>query len=169
MAVEPLQPSLAHQGLLTTMHSLNVTFGTWTTLGVILATVLAHRIWNQHKFKLPPLINPRKAFDVTGTAVKKEFVQRSNELIEEGSKAFGEKPYCVMSDMGSIIMLAPKHVDEIRNDPKLSFVKNTEHVSKSIYKAEKILTGNNIGLPCLPAWFQTIWWRSCHLNSRHGC
>lgn len=138
MAAEPLQSSLANRGLLATTDSFNVSSGTWTILGVVLATVLAHRIWNQHKFKLPPLINPRKPFDLTGAAVKKDFVQRSNELIEEGSKAFGDKPYSVMSDTGRIIMLAPKHVDEIRNDPKLSFLKNTEHVSKSVCEVEDL-------------------------------
>lgn len=112
---------------------------TWTILGVFLATVLIHRIWNQHKFKLPPLINPGKLFDLTGADVKKDFVQRSNELIEEASKTFGEKPYTVMSDMGPVIMLAPKHVDEIRNDSRMSFLKNTEHVSKNVYEIEKIL------------------------------
>lgn len=157
MAAEPLQSSLANRGLLITTDSFNVSSWTWTILGVFLATILAYRIWNQHKFKLPPLINPREPFDLTGTAVKKDFVQRSNELIEEGSKVFGGKPYCVMSDTGRIIMLTPKHVDEIRNDPKLSFLKNTEHVSKSVCEVKKILTGNNIGLPCLPAWFRTIW------------
>lgn len=141
MAAEPLHSSLAHRGLLATTDSFKVSYEAWTILGVFLATILGHRIWNQHKFKLPPLINPRRLFDLTGAAVKKDFVQRSNELIEEGSKAFGEQPYCVMSDTGRIIMLAPKHVDEIRNDPKLSFLKNTEQVSKTIYEVEKILIG----------------------------
>ncbi|KAH8757296.1 cytochrome P450 [Diaporthe sp. PMI_573] len=127
MAAELLHSPLARRGLLINTDSFKLSSETWTILAVFLATALAHRIWNQHKFKLPPLINPGKLFDLTGAAVKKDFVQRSNELIEKGSKAFGEQPYCVMSDTGRIIMLAPKHVDEIRNDPKLSFLKNTEH------------------------------------------
>lgn len=124
---------------MTTMDTFRFSSGTWTILGVFLATVLVHRIWNQNKFKLPPLINPGKLFDLTGADVKKDFVQRSNELIEEASKTFGEKPYTVMSDTGPVIMLAPKHVDEIRNDSRMSFLKNTEHVSKNAYDIEKIL------------------------------
>lgn len=140
MAAEPSHSPLAQRGLLSTMDSFELPSETWTILGVLLATVLVHRIWNQHKFKLPPLINPGKLFDLTGAAAKKDFVQRSNELIEEGSKAFGGQPYCIMSDTGPVIMLAPKHVDEIRNDPKLSFLKNLEHVSKIICGVEEILT-----------------------------
>lgn len=117
---------------MTTIDSFKLSSEIWTILAVFLATVLTHRIWSQHKFKLPPLINPGRILDLTGTAVKKDFVQRSNELIEEGSKAFGEQPYSIMSDTGRVIMLAPKHADEIRNDPKLSFLKNLEHVSKNI-------------------------------------
>lgn len=132
MAAEPSPSHLAHQGLLATVDNFKHSPEIWTVLGVFLATVLAHRIWTQHKLKLPPIINPGKPSDVTGTAVKQDFVQRSNELIEEGSKTFGEQPYRIMSDVGPVIMLAPKHVDEIRNDPKLSFLKNTEHVSKKV-------------------------------------
>lgn len=121
------------------MDIFKISFETSTILWVFLATVLAYRFWNEHKFKLPPLINPGKLSDLTGAAVKKDFVQRSNELIQEGSKTFGEKPYSIMSDTGRVIMLAPKHVDEIRNDPKLSFLKNTEHVRTNFSEVEKIL------------------------------
>ncbi|KXH64811.1 cytochrome P450 [Colletotrichum salicis] len=140
-----------------------------------MTAVIAYKIWTDHKFKLPPLINPPQPFDLSGAAVKRDFVQRSNETIQEGSKTFGGEPYCwipeqsaervdleggmgtykrpshlhttseeswalpttssfhrhtqqyVISDTGRVIMLAPKHVDEVRNDPKLSFLKNTEH------------------------------------------
>lgn len=169
MAAEPSHSPLAQRGLLSTMDSFELPSETWTILGVLLATVLVHRIWNQHKFKLPPLINPGKLFDLTGAAVKKDFVQRSSELIEEGSKAFGERPYCIMSDTGPVIMLAPKHVDEIRNDPKLSFLKNLEHVSKKYLWHRGDIDQNHIGLPCLPAWFRTIWCKPCIPNPHHSC
>ncbi|KAJ4998527.1 Cytochrome P450 monooygenase 1 [Colletotrichum sp. SAR 10_66] len=109
------------------MDSFRLSSEAWSILAALLAAVLAYKIWTDHKFKLPPLINPPKSFDLSGAAVKKDFVQRSNELIQEGLKAFGGEPYSVISDTGRVIMLAPKHVDEIRNDPKLSFLKNTEH------------------------------------------
>jgi hypothetical protein len=145
MAAEPLHSPVAHRGFLTAADSFSVSYEAWTILGILLATILAHRIWNQHNFRLPPIINPRNPLDLTGAAVKKDFVLRSNELLDEGSKAFGERPYTIMSDTGPIIILSPKHVDEIRNDPRLDFLKNTEHVSQTVYlsryEVEKILTG----------------------------
>lgn len=168
MTSEPSPSHLAHHGSLSTMDTFKISFETSTILWVFLATALAYRFWNQHRFKLPPLINPGKLSDLTGAAVKKDFVQRSNELIQEGSKRFGEQPYSMMSDTGRVIMLAPKHVDEIRNQPNLSFLKNTEHVSTNVCEVEKNTDWNNIGLPRLPAWFRTIWCRHCNSNSRHG-
>ncbi|KAL2879231.1 hypothetical protein SGCOL_005356 [Colletotrichum sp. CLE4] len=73
---------------------------------------MAYKIWTDHKFKLPPLINPPQPFDISGAAVKRDFFQRSNEIIQQGSKTFGGEPYSVISDTGRVIMLAPKHVDE---------------------------------------------------------
>lgn len=141
MASDPSPSPLANDSTLATMDIFKLSFETSTILGLFLATILAYRFWNEHTFKLPPLINPGKLFDLTGADVKKDFVQRSNELIQEGSKTFGAQPYSVMSDTGRVIMLAPKHVDEIRNDSKLSFLKNTEHVSTDVCEIEMILIG----------------------------
>ncbi|KAF4880297.1 Cytochrome P450 monooygenase 1 [Colletotrichum siamense] len=127
MASKPSASALADGSLPVSLDSFRLSSEAWSILAALLAAVLAYKIWTDHKFKLPPLINPPKSFDLSGAAVKKDFVQRSNELIQEGLKAFGGEPYSVMSDTGRVIMLAPKHVDEIRNDPKLSFLKNTEH------------------------------------------
>ncbi|KAF4893027.1 Cytochrome P450 monooygenase 1 [Colletotrichum viniferum] len=127
MASKPSASALADGSLPVSMDSSRISSEAWSILAALLAAVLAYKIWTDHKFKLPPLINPPKSFDLSGAAVKKDFVQRSNELIQEGLIAFGGEPYSVMSDTGRVIMLAPKHVDEVRNDPKLSFLKNTEH------------------------------------------
>ncbi|KAI8302054.1 Cytochrome P450 monooygenase 1 [Colletotrichum sp. SAR11_59] len=127
MASKPSASALADGSLPVSLDSFRLSSEAWSILAALLAAALAYKIWSDHKFKLPPLINPPQTFDLSGAAVKKDFVQRSNELIQEGSKAFGGEPYSVMSDTGRVIMLAPKHVDEIRNDPKLSFLKNTEH------------------------------------------
>ncbi|KAH9229033.1 hypothetical protein K456DRAFT_1845591 [Colletotrichum gloeosporioides 23] len=127
MASKPSASALADGSLPVFLDSFRLSSEAWSILAALLAAVLAYKIWTDHKFKLPPLINPPKSFDLSGAAVKKDFVQRSNEIIQEGLKAFGGEPYSVISDTGRVIMLAPKHVDEIRNDPKLSFLKNTEH------------------------------------------
>ncbi|KAK1979832.1 cytochrome P450 [Colletotrichum cereale] len=99
---------------------------TWSILTALLVTVIAYKTWSDHRFKLPPLINPRQPFDLSGAAAKKDFVQRSNELMKQGSKTFGEHPYSLLSDVGQVIVLGPKHVDEIRNHPNLNFLKGTE-------------------------------------------
>ncbi|EFQ36844.1 cytochrome P450 [Colletotrichum graminicola M1.001] len=126
MASEPLASPLPGNCALTTAGSLRHSPETWSFLVVILASILAYRIWSDRKFKLPPLINPLQSFDLTGAGVKKDFIQRSSKLIDEGSRRFGDQPYSLMSDVRHVIILSPKHVDEIWNNPKLSFLKNTE-------------------------------------------
>ncbi|KAK1625299.1 cytochrome P450 [Colletotrichum phormii] len=128
MASEPSASTLAtSRSSMVFSDSLRLSAEAWSIVAALMTAVIAYKIWTDHKSKLPPLVNPPQLFDLSGAAVKRDFVQRSNEIIQQGSKTFGGEPYSVMSDTGRVIMLAPKHVDEVRNDPKLSFLKNTEH------------------------------------------
>ncbi|KAK1566048.1 cytochrome P450 [Colletotrichum navitas] len=127
MALGPSASPLPGDRALTAADSSRPSPETWSVLAVLLATVVVYWIWSHHKLKLPPLINPPRLFDLTRTGVKKDFVQKSGELINRGSERFGDQPYSLMSDVGCTIMLSPKYVDEIRNNPDLSFIKNTEH------------------------------------------
>ncbi|KAI0101684.1 cytochrome P450 [Nemania sp. FL0031] len=91
----------------------------------LIAVTLVHATWNKYSRKQPPVINPPKLFDFTGMSNKVDFLQQSYKMIHDASRE-SSRPYSVHSDVGSIVLLPPKLVDEIKNDPNLSFLKNTE-------------------------------------------
>ncbi|KAI1121147.1 cytochrome P450 [Nemania abortiva] len=91
----------------------------------LIAVTLIHTAWVKYNRKPTPVINPPKLFDFTGMSNKVDFLQRSYKMIHDTSKEIS-RPYSVYSDVGPIMLLPPKLADEIKNHPKLSFLKNTE-------------------------------------------
>ncbi|KAI0527714.1 cytochrome P450 [Xylaria bambusicola] len=79
-----------------------------------------------NKRKHPPVINPPKLFDFTGGSNKVDFLQRSYEIINDTSRTNNDRPYTVIADVGTVIVLPPKFAEEIKNHPQLDFMKNVE-------------------------------------------
>ncbi|KAI0457461.1 cytochrome P450 [Xylaria acuta] len=92
----------------------------------LIAVSLVHAAWSNYTRKQPPVINPPKAFDFTGGSAKVDFLQRSYEMINDTSRASSDRPYTVNSDVGPMVVLPPRFVDEIKNNPNLSFSRAVE-------------------------------------------
>ncbi|KAI0410935.1 cytochrome P450 [Xylaria grammica] len=92
----------------------------------LFAVVLAHSVWSSRTGKLPPAINPPKLFDLTGGSTKDDFLRRSYEMVHGPSGEGPDRPYTVYSDVGPVILLSPKFAEEIKNNPKLNFLRNSE-------------------------------------------
>ncbi|KAL2017607.1 hypothetical protein VTK56DRAFT_1927 [Thermocarpiscus australiensis] len=70
--------------------------------------------------KLPHL-NPRKAFELTETRCKKDFVTNSRAILDAWFRKHPDRAARVIGDAGEIIVLPPHLANEMRNDPRLSF------------------------------------------------
>ncbi|KAI0535120.1 cytochrome P450 [Xylaria digitata] len=99
----------------------------------LFGATLLHLVWNNRARKLPPAVNPPKLFDFTGESTKVDFLQRSYEIVHSTSGGSSDRPYTVHSDIGPVIMLPPRFVDEIKNHPDLYFLEsNAEDFHSSI-------------------------------------
>lgn len=95
----------------------------------LIAVTLVHATWDKYTRKPPPVINPPSLFDFTGMSEKRDFLQRSYEIIHDPTRQNFSRPYSVYSDYGPLMLLPPTLADEIKNDSKLSFFKNIEDVN----------------------------------------
>ena len=53
------------------------------------------------------------------------FVVNARQMIQEGFRVTGNKPFRVIADIGEVTVLPPENADEIRNDEHLSFIMHT--------------------------------------------
>lgn len=129
--MEPPQPSLAHTSALERSHSLPYPASyPFPYLVAFIMMLLVYATRDRRKTKLPPLVNPPKWTDWSGSSIKSDFVENGEKIMPEATMKFGDQPYTVISDTGRIIVLPVKFLDEVRNDPRLSFSRNAEEVSR---------------------------------------
>ncbi|KAI1377071.1 cytochrome P450 [Hypoxylon crocopeplum] len=125
--MEPPQPSLVNANSWARPDfTLDPAFHPLPFLVALLVVLLAYATWDKRNGKLLPVINPLSWMDWTGGSGKSHFVENSIKMIPEASQKFGDRPYVVNSDVGRITVLPAKYVEEIRNEPKLNFLKNNE-------------------------------------------
>lgn len=95
------------------IHDLSFFFAGFTL------TLLAYSL-KSPRSKLP-LVNPRKAFEVSDSRIKKDFILNAPDIFERGFTLTGNKPFRVNADIGEVIILPPELANEVRNDTRLSF------------------------------------------------
>ncbi|KAK5997605.1 Cytochrome P450 monooxygenase hepE [Cladobotryum mycophilum] len=86
-------------------------------LGVLLAY-----IWlaSSSDIKKLPSINPVGLFG-SETEAKRQFLLSSTHLFKKARELFPDQPYRMLTDLGDVVVLPHRLVDEIRNEAKLSF------------------------------------------------
>ncbi|CAI6019586.1 unnamed protein product [Clonostachys chloroleuca] len=90
------------------------------TLSVTLTLVIAYRYVVLQRDDLPEL-NPRKPYELTNHRRVHEFVQNSKQLLAKGRELYKQKPYKLMSEWGSVVVLPPEQIDELKSDPRMDF------------------------------------------------
>nr|A0A2I6PJ12.1 RecName: Full=Cytochrome P450 monooxygenase nodR; AltName: Full=Nodulisporic acid biosynthesis cluster protein R [Hypoxylon pulicicidum]AUM60066.1 cytochrome P450 oxygenase [Hypoxylon pulicicidum] len=66
------------------------------------------------------LINGREGFEILWTNAKKRYQTKGRSVMEAGFSKYNDSFY-MMTDSGTEMVLHPRYVDEIRNDPRLDF------------------------------------------------
>ncbi|KAM0281161.1 hypothetical protein ACHAO9_010849 [Fusarium lateritium] len=70
-----------------------------------------------------PVLNPT-GFEILGIKRRMEFAKDAGDLIEKGRQVFPQQPYHMMTDTCDLLILPPKFVDGIRNNPDLNFTES---------------------------------------------
>ncbi|KAF9879088.1 cytochrome p450 monooxygenase [Colletotrichum karsti] len=61
-------------------------------------------------------------FDLFGQKTKKQFIFNARKIMKRGRELFEGKPYRMFTDVGDLVVLPSKYIDDIRNEPGLSFL-----------------------------------------------
>ncbi|KAF2501141.1 putative cytochrome P450 [Lophium mytilinum] len=62
-----------------------------------------------------PVINGPKPFEFSQKRQKREYTIRGRQMLREGLKKFGGKPFNMMTDHGYELVFGPQYIDELRN------------------------------------------------------
>jgi hypothetical protein len=78
-----------------------------------------------HRSKQPnlPVANPRKSFELSATRETNEFVRNARQVIDRFLEKSNGSNFQVNSEYGLLTVLMPNFIQEIRNDPRLSFAR----------------------------------------------
>lgn len=77
----------------------------------------------------PPRLNPKKTFEFTTRRLLEEYTSRGKEVLYRAREKYGQRPYRLYSDFGDVVVLPAESIHEIRNNPALSFIESSAHVS----------------------------------------
>jgi hypothetical protein len=103
----------------------NILNATWlnTQSYVAAAFLVLPFLFLLHRSRQPnlPVANPRKLFELS--VAKNEFVHNARQIIDKCLEKSNGNNFQVNSDSGPLIVLTPKFIQEIRNDPRLSFAR----------------------------------------------
>ncbi|KAF7552407.1 hypothetical protein G7Z17_g4367 [Cylindrodendrum hubeiense] len=71
-----------------------------------------------------PCLNPDNRPKIFGRnqTILKTFAANAREILAQGRKMFAGQPFKVTTDSGEIVVLPPQFINDIRNEPKLSFM-----------------------------------------------
>nr|ACZ63283.1 cytochrome P450 monooxygenase [Fusarium sambucinum] len=70
-----------------------------------------------------PLLNPRRFFELSDSRAVSEILYTTRQVLENWFAKNPAKPMRLTCDLGQITFLPPSMADEIKNDPRLSFIK----------------------------------------------
>ncbi|KAI1422558.1 cytochrome P450 monooxygenase [Xylaria sp. FL1777] len=101
-------------GGLMTVHSLPY------LIGIALVTLTSYA-WTTFNYSLKKLPYVNRANFFSNAQAKYDFRRSANTLLENARKLYPNRPYRMTTDYGEVVMLQSETLDEIRNDPHLSF------------------------------------------------
>lgn len=69
-----------------------------------------------------PTINNKRLFEFSDRRLKQDFARNARQLLRQGLEKYGGKPFKILTDHGTTIILPPEYTQEIRNSPHLNHV-----------------------------------------------
>ncbi|KAL0944766.1 cytochrome p450 monooxygenase [Colletotrichum truncatum] len=96
----------------------------WTSLclGVVLISIFSLIPSLRKPSRKLPYINPRESLDLFNQQGKNSFLFNARKLMESGRQQFPGQPYRIMTDVGETVVIPSDFVNDIRNEPGLSFM-----------------------------------------------
>ncbi|TLS29880.1 hypothetical protein PpBr36_03964 [Pyricularia pennisetigena] len=78
------------------------------------------------KYPDVPWVNPKRPTEFTTMRQRREFLMKGQQILHEGAEKFKDKPSQLMTELGPVLLLPPKYVEELKNNKALNFRKPAE-------------------------------------------
>lgn len=105
------------------------TWSTWSTLSILFVfTATAHYIHRSLQRSQIPCVNSYP-HDWFRSRAKQAFVERGAQLLEQGSKEFGEQPFRVITTLGEKLVLPKEWIVWVEKHPDLDHQAQVAEVS----------------------------------------
>ncbi|KAK7425140.1 hypothetical protein QQX98_000054 [Neonectria punicea] len=92
------------------------------TLLSLLAVALAYISLRPHRHSDMPYLNRPAKLDLFGQKTRQHFALNARNLMAEGRRLFKGNPYRLFTDLGDLVVIPSRLVDDVRNEPNLSFM-----------------------------------------------
>ncbi|KJZ71278.1 hypothetical protein HIM_09351 [Hirsutella minnesotensis 3608] len=89
---------------------------------ILAVALVAFRLYEgRHKSRFPEA-NPKQTFSLSTQSRVQDFLSRSREILSSGRARYRGRPYRVFTDMGEMVVIPHRFIDELRNNPSLEFL-----------------------------------------------
>ncbi|TLD18496.1 hypothetical protein PspLS_10302 [Pyricularia sp. CBS 133598] len=90
---------------------------------VVTAFLLFALVYSQRdSYPELPYLNPKGPLELTWRRRLADYMVNSRDLLAQGKRKFGDKPYKMFTDLGSVIIVPPKYTDELKSHRGLDFI-----------------------------------------------
>lgn len=72
--------------------------------------------------QLPIIYHTTRRWDLGGVRRMMDFFRHGFELMQEARRRFADKPFRIYTDVGEQTILPPRYANEVKSDPRVSFV-----------------------------------------------
>ena len=108
---------------LTTFPDLNQARLAWVVLLFIVPIIYCHHNAKSRTRNLAPLINTKRAFELTNERPRKEFITNAKGIIHSWFKAHPNSPARVIGDVGQYTILPPHMIAEVDREELVSLTR----------------------------------------------
>ncbi|KAI6355346.1 hypothetical protein MCOR25_008232 [Pyricularia grisea] len=102
--------------------------GAFKYASYLVTTVLFFAVIYSQRDRYPdlPRLNPKGRWEFGWGKRVTHYMNHSVELLAEGTRRFGDKPYKLFTDLGDAVIIPPKYADELKGHRGLSFLEMAE-------------------------------------------
>lgn len=87
-----------------------------------------------------PRLNPKKPTELTWRSRLVDWMGRSGELLQQGDGQFPDRPYKLYTEVGDVLIIPPKYVDELKSNRALEFAEAASDVSLGFMAGCRLLS-----------------------------
>lgn len=96
---------------------------------LVLACLLIYS--QSEKYPWLPQLNSRKTWDIFNRQRVDNYMKNSCEILEDATREYPGQPFRYYTDLGNMLVVPPRYIEEMRGDHRLDFMQPVQQVGKN--------------------------------------